>query len=206
MGIDLLWNSMGFGYSNAHSLDFRISGGKIDFIHRMPLWKMTFFCFFWQTCDTLLTRSLADIYLLAVAFIIPCCAMIIIHLIIFIHTWSSTRRVALAVNTAERRGTSHAIFNDREKSLLKYIIVMMFAYVIGWLPVDICKIIFGAVFSTTFLFKILLVLPIISCWFNIVNILIYHHEFRHYIKERISVLIKRDERQRKVPQEHNIVT
>ena len=116
--------------------------------------------------------------------------MLVIHVIIFIHTWSSTQRVGLASIATERQTTSQAIFRDREKSLLKHIIVMMFVYVIGWIPLYIGKIIYGIDFTTTFTFRILSVVPIISCLLNIVNILNYHHEFRLYIKQQLQRRIR----------------
>jgi hypothetical protein len=161
---------------------------------REEIKSFKFVFFIWQTCHTLLTQSLADIYILVTVIIIPCCTMTIIHLIIFINALSSTRRVAAAANTSERQAYSQIIFSDREKSLLKHIIVMMIVYVIGWIPLYICRILFGINFTTTFLFEILAALPIISCLLNIINILIYHHEFRQYIRQKISRSIKRNGR------------
>ncbi|CAF1424797.1 unnamed protein product [Adineta steineri] len=116
--------------------------------------------------------------------------MTVVHLIIFLHTWSSGRRVAPAGNMLARQTTSQTVFNDREKSLLKHIIIMMVVYVIGWIPLYIYRIGYGILFTLTFTFKILTALPIISCWINMVTMLIYHHEFRQYVKQHISRIIK----------------
>ncbi|CAF0891951.1 unnamed protein product [Adineta steineri] len=116
--------------------------------------------------------------------------MIVVHSIIFFHTWSSGRRVAPAGNMLARQTTSQSVFNDREKSLLKHIIIMMLVYVIGWIPLYICRIGYGILFTLTFTFKILSALPILSCWINMVTMFMYHHEFRQYVKQHIFRIIK----------------
>ncbi|CAF1092441.1 unnamed protein product [Adineta steineri] len=143
-----------------------------------------------ETCEGFITRFIADIYILIIVIIFPCTIMIVVHLIIFLHTWSSGRRVAPAGNMLARQTTSQPVFNDREKSLLKHIIAMMLVYVIGWIPLYICRIIYGILFQLTLTFKILTALPIISAWINIMNMFMYHHEFRQYVKQHVSRIIK----------------
>lgn len=117
--------------------------------------------------------------------------LISIHSIIFLYTWRSSRRVIARANTNEIGATSRSsVFNDREKSLLKHMIFMIIVYVIGWIPLYIGRMFVGHDVVQSTLINTLMALPILSCWINMIDMLVYHREMRQLVRERTTRFIR----------------
>ncbi|CAF1972765.1 unnamed protein product [Rotaria magnacalcarata] len=122
----------------------------------------------------------------------PCVIMVLIHVIIFLYTWRSAKRVAPTANTQETQATYRMALNDREKSLLKHMIFMLIVYVISWVPLYIAKIFVPKTSTLYSTVKTLNALPIVGGWINIVDMLVYHHEVRQFVQMHVIRWTRRD--------------
>lgn len=119
----------------------------------------------------------------------------LIHSIIFLHTLRSARRVTNREITVENQAKCRSPLNNREKSLLKHIIFMLIAYSIGWMPLYTARVILGEEFQTSTIGNYLTILPILSCCINVIDIIVYHYEFRAFLRKCVLHWIKGKDRQ-----------
>jgi hypothetical protein len=119
--------------------------------------------------------------------IIPILIGLILHIIIFNHVRSSTRRVQPSAQTPENDANNQQQqrTNHRDSQLIRRMIIMFGILVVGWSPLHIYTIIIPD-FSIT--------LPLSSCFtllaqlcllINIINLYLYNHQLRKYLQNLI---------------------
>lgn len=67
---------------------------------------------------------------------------------------------------------------------------MIIVYVIGWIPLYIGRMFVGHDVVQSTLINTLMALPILSCWINMIDMLVYHREMRQLVRERTTRFIR----------------
>jgi len=122
-------------------------------------------------------------YDLFIVVIFPSILNIILNLIIFFAVHSSTRRVhALTITTFSARNSNRQ--HARDIHLLKHIIFMFIVFIIGWAPVYVFSVVDPNEYMFSWISLILELLPVLSSLINMVDLFLYNHELRQYLKEQ----------------------
>jgi hypothetical protein len=101
---------------------------------------------------------------------------------------SSSRRVhAISTNP---NGDAGAVArpnrqNARDIFLLKHISFIFVVFIVGWAPVYTLQLIEPTAQAPAWLLKTLQVPPVLTTIFVVVDLFIYNHELRQYLKEKI---------------------
>jgi hypothetical protein len=97
---------------------------------------------------------------------------------------SSSRRVhALATTTtAPVARTNHQ--NTRDISLLKHMFFIFVVFILGWTPMYAVPMTSLSITMTTFVLQCAQLLPVISAIIIAVDLFIYNHDVRKYLKDK----------------------
>jgi len=100
---------------------------------------------------------------------------------------SSSRRVhALAATANAAPKTNHQ--NNRDIFLLKHMLVIFVVFMLGWLPYYTLEIAGLTAKMPYWELKTLEILPVLSSIIILVDLFVYNHELRQYLKEKLLKL------------------
>jgi hypothetical protein len=104
---------------------------------------------------------------------------------IFFFVRSSTRRVHV-----EATGTMSSVVNTnlqhaRDMYLLKHMVFIFIVFIIGWAPIYIVSVINFSGGLPMWVYLLLEMLPVFSSFINILDLFMYNHDLRQYLKEQI---------------------
>jgi hypothetical protein len=81
--------------------------------------------------------------------------------------------------------TSSTHQHTRDIHLLKHIVFILIVFISGWAPVYIFSVINPSAVSFSLASLLLELLPVLSSFIMMVDLFLYNHELRHYLKEKI---------------------
>jgi len=117
--------------------------------------------------------------------IIPSCLIVIFDVLIYVHIQSSSRRVHPATINLIRMTRQHG----RDIYLLKHMLFIFTVFVLGWAPTVITILPGLNDISDIWIFVIVRTLPVISATIIGLDLFIYNHELRRYLKRKLFRLI-----------------
>ena len=124
-------------------------------------------------------------YMLLIIVVLPALFFLIINIIIFAKVRSSTRRIQAApsssANNIFRNGMNR--FNRRDLRLLRHMVVMIVVYIVGWGPFFLASCLQTGPPSDSPLYAGLAVWSEISLLCDIIDLFLYNHEVRTYLKK-----------------------
>ncbi|UJR19681.1 hypothetical protein I4U23_022815 [Adineta vaga] len=113
--------------------------------------------------------------------ILPCVIHVVFNSFIFINVRSSTRRVH-AETTATSVTNKSRQHNTRDVRLLKHMLFIFVVFISGWSPFFILSTI--SINAPEWINSLLQMLPVFSLLINIVDLFLYNHDLRQYLKGR----------------------
>jgi hypothetical protein len=127
-------------------------------------------------------------YSLMFIIVIPSVACLVINIIIFTHVYRSSRRVQ-PQNVTSSTTVSHRqqpkIISRRDVHLLRHMILMFSAFVIGWGPVYLIAVIMYPVTLDPLILRCFSLLAEISLFCDIIDLYLYNHALRQYLQGMI---------------------
>ncbi|CAF1009328.1 unnamed protein product [Adineta steineri] len=150
-----------------------------------------------HNCGSIYSTTLfLSFYSLSVVVIVPSIVNIIFNSLIFMSVRSSTRRInALATTTTTATTTKTSVTNTthqdkRDIYLLKHIVFMFIVFISGWAPVYTFFIVVDFANPIGLWLTLLLqFLPALSLLISIIDLFLYNHELRQYLKDRFLHLL-----------------
>ena len=114
--------------------------------------------------------------------VIPSVVCLVSNGLIFYHVHSSSRRVQTGVvaTVGQRPPISH-----RNLHLLRHMIIMFCVSLSGWAPIIITRILGYYMSVNQVVTESLIVWYGLSLLFNVIDLLLYNHELRRYLVDRI---------------------
>ncbi|CAF0828733.1 unnamed protein product [Adineta steineri] len=124
-----------------------------------------------------------QIYSFVIFIIVPLILNAISNSLIFITVRSSSRRVAQAVaaTTGPTAKINHS--SSRDTRLLKHMLFIFVAYIIGWLPVSCILLLNVDVYVNLTVSQFLRLLPVISSFITIFDLFFYNRDLTKYLTE-----------------------
>jgi hypothetical protein len=96
----------------------------------------------------------------------------------------STRRVhALAIATSSDAKSNHQ--NTRDIHLLKHMLFIFVVFLMGWTPIYMLPMLKLNEEVTIWVSQFLRLLPVISSIIIVLDLFMYNHDLRQYLKERL---------------------
>jgi hypothetical protein len=113
--------------------------------------------------------------------------ILIVNLSIFKHAHSASRRIQAQrdANSMNVTGNQQPRINRRDIYLLGHIIFMFAIFIIGWGPIFLLIAIDYAGNVTPLVYTLLQILVVISVFCCMLDLFLYNHELRRYIKDKI---------------------
>jgi hypothetical protein len=115
--------------------------------------------------------------------ILPSILSTVFNTLIFIKVRSSTRRVHAAVTTMPVV-TNTKQQNARDVHLLKHMLFISFIFIIGWAPIYIISVMELYINVPFWVDSLLKIFPVLSSLITIMDLFLYNHDLRQYLKER----------------------
>ncbi len=114
---------------------------------------------------------------------------IIINSIIFVYAHSSSRRIQPQITTPQPTGNNiidqRLKLSHRDVRLLQHMIFMFCVFVGGWAPIHIVTILMTYMTIDVMVLRLLSILAELSLLCDILDLYIYNHEIRQYLKNII---------------------
>ncbi len=129
-------------------------------------------------------------YTFVIAVVVPALITLILNLFIFKHVRASSRRIQVQTNTNSMNITMNITMghqpriNRRDISLLKHTIYIFGIFIIGWAPIYLLIAIDYNGTVIPLVYTILELLAVISSLSCMLDLFLYNHELRRYIKEK----------------------
>ena len=128
--------------------------------------------------------------MLIIIVIIPVLLCVIINSLIIIYVRASSRLIYPQViinqiNTNNNIHRQQSKISGRDIRLLRYMILMFFTFVGGWSPIYIANIISKNINTNLIVSRTLSLIAEISLLLNIINLFVYNHRLRRYLKNLI---------------------
>jgi hypothetical protein len=125
-------------------------------------------------------------YALLSIVIFPSILIIIFNALIYLTVTSSSRRVhGISTNPNVGTATKPTHQNARDIFLLKHMSFIFLVFILGWSPVYTLQIVQLNPQTPVWILKFLQVLPVLTSIIIVIDLFIYNHELRQYLKERI---------------------
>ncbi len=117
---------------------------------------------------------------------IPALIILILNLFIFKHVRASSRRIQARLDTNSMSLTNgqQSKVSRRDISLLKHTVYMLGIFVIGWAPIFLLIAIDYDGLVKPLVYSILTILSVMSSISCIIDLFLYNHELRGYIKAK----------------------
>jgi divalent metal cation (Fe/Co/Zn/Cd) transporter len=122
------------------------------------------------------------IYRLLIIVIMPAFISFIVNLHLFKYVHSSSRRIQAHNDTAQAISTK---ISGRDLSLLRHTVFMFVMFFIGWSAIFLLVAIDYSGNVIPLVYTILQVLAVISFLSCMVDLFLYNHELRQYIKQKM---------------------
>jgi hypothetical protein len=123
-------------------------------------------------------------YALLSIVIFPSILIIIFNALIYWTVTSSSRRVH-AISTSAGAVARPNQQNARDIFLLKHMSFIFVVFIVGWTPVYALQVIQLNAQTPVWLIQFLQILPVLTSIIMVVDLFIYNHELRQYLKEKI---------------------
>jgi len=127
-------------------------------------------------------------YFIITVIIFPTLITLILNLSIFKHARSSSRRIQARNDTNSitvTMGQQSAKISRRDLYLLRHTIFMFATFVIGWSPIFFLTAIGYHYVVSPLVYSILQILAVICSFCCVLDLFLYNHELRQYIKNTI---------------------
>jgi hypothetical protein len=127
-------------------------------------------------------------YFIIIVIIFPSLITLILNLYIFKHARSSSRRIQARNDTNSNTvtmGHQSAKISRRDLYLLRHTIFMFATFVIGWSPIFFLVAIDYYYVVSPLVYSILQILAVICSFCCVLDLFLYNHELRQYIKNTI---------------------
>ena len=126
-------------------------------------------------------------YTFAIIIVVPALITLILNLFIFKHVRASSRRIQAQHDTKSMSVTNgqQSKVSRRDISLLKHAIYMLAIFIIGWAPIFLLIAIDYNGQVPQLVYSILTIISIISSISCMIDLFLYNHELRGYIKGKV---------------------
>jgi hypothetical protein len=125
------------------------------------------------------------LYTLFIIVVLPSIVTIVFNSMIFFFVRSSTRRVHATATAPTSSVVKTNLQHARDMYLLKHMVFIFIVFLIGWTPIYIESAIDFSRGASSWLFLLLQMLPVFSTLINILDLFMYNHDLRQYLKEQI---------------------
>jgi hypothetical protein len=125
------------------------------------------------------------LYTLFIIVVLPSIVTIVFNSMIFFFVRSSTRRVHATATAPTTSVANTNLQHARDMYLLKHMVFIFIVFLIGWTPIYIESAIDFSRGASSWLFLLLQILPVFSTLINILDLFMYNHDLRQYLKEQI---------------------
>jgi hypothetical protein len=122
-------------------------------------------------------------YNLFIIVILPSILSAVFNTLTYVKVRSSTRRVHAAATTMHA-ATHSKQQNARDVYLLKHMLFIFVIFIIGWAPIYIFAVIDTNIYLPYWVYSLLQTFPVFSLLIDIVDLFLYNHDLRQYLKER----------------------
>jgi len=124
------------------------------------------------------------VYRLLIMVIVPSILNGFFNLLILLKVKVSSRQLSKNQMKIKTINSNGKCLCDRDVSLLKHMLFIHIVFVIGWAPINLLPLI-GIYIKIPFLVDLFLrLLPPLSLLINILDLFLYNHELRQYLKEQ----------------------
>lgn len=129
-----------------------------------------------------------SIYTVIIGVIVPSLISLILNLCIFKHVHSLSRRIQIQRDTHLNSVTMDQYqkrISRRDIYLLRHTIFMFTMFITGWTPIFALVAIDYAGNVIPLVYAILQILAVIASFCSILDLFLYNHELRRYIKQKL---------------------
>ncbi len=126
-----------------------------------------------------------NFYSLFIVVVLPSIVTIVFNSMIFFFVRSSTRRVHATATAPTTSVANTNLQHARDMYLVKHMVFIFIVFLIGWTPIYIESSIVFSRGTLSWLFLLLQMLPVFSSLINILDLFMYNHDLRKYLKEQI---------------------
>jgi len=120
--------------------------------------------------------------------VVPLVVCLVSNSIIFIHVYSSSRRIQPITGSAVTTGDNsqqRPRINRRDIHLLRHMLMMLVSFVLGWAPIYLVGVLGNAISVSLLAYQLLSLLSGISIFSDVVDLFLYNHELRKYLGQTI---------------------
>jgi hypothetical protein len=120
--------------------------------------------------------------------VVPLVVCLVNNSTIFIHVYSSSRRIQPITGSTVATGDNHQQrpgINRRDIHLLRHMLMMLFSFILGWAPIYLVGVLGNAISVSLLTYQLLSLLSGISVFSDVVDLFLYNHELRRYLHQRI---------------------
>jgi hypothetical protein len=120
--------------------------------------------------------------------VIPLVLCLVSNIIIFIHVYSSSHRIQPVARSAAGTGDNdqqRPRISRRDIHLLKHMILMLSSFILGWSPIYLVSALANQISVSPLTYQLLSFLSQISICFNMIDLFLYNHELRRYLRQTI---------------------
>jgi hypothetical protein len=120
--------------------------------------------------------------------VVPLIICLVTNIIIFIHVYTSSHRIQPVARSAAATGDNdqqRPRINRRDIHLLQHMILMFLSFIIGWSPIYLVSVLSYMISFSPLTFRLLSFLSQISVCFVIIDLFLYNHELRRYLRQTI---------------------
>jgi hypothetical protein len=126
-----------------------------------------------------------NFYSLFIVVILPSFFKIVFNSMIFFFVRSSTRRVHAAATATTSSVANTNLQHARDMYLVKHMVFIFIVFLIGWAPVYFESATHFREGIPMWVYFLLQILPVFSLLINILDLFMYNHDLRKYLKEQI---------------------
>ncbi len=126
-----------------------------------------------------------NFYSLFIVVVLPSIVTIVFNSMIFFFVRSSTRRVHATATAPTTSVANTNLQHARDMYLVKHMVFIFIVFLIGWAPIYIVSVINFSEGLPLWVYFLLRMLPVFSTLTNIVDLFIYNHDLRKYLKKQI---------------------
>ncbi len=120
--------------------------------------------------------------------VVPLVVCLVNNSIIFIHVYSSSRRIQPITGSTVATGDNHQQrprINRRDIHLLRHMLMMLCSFILGWAPIYLVGVLGNAISVSLLTYQLLSLLSEMSVLFDVVDLFLYNHELRRHLRQTI---------------------
>lgn len=124
------------------------------------------------------------IYAFLLIVVLPSVINVTFNALIYFSVRSSTRRVQALTTTGNTAMKTNSYQHSRDLYLLKHMSAIFIVFILGWGPIYILPVLRLQTSITPWLHQIFQILPVISSLTIAMDLFLYNHDLRKYLKDK----------------------